>query len=755
MDMIGQTISHYKIISKLGEGGMGVVYEAEDLKLGRTVAIKVLPPHLGGDDDARKRFVQEAKAASALDHVNICNVHEIDETKDGRIFMVMALYEGRTVKEFLAEGPLDIARAVDIAVGVARGLDRSHGRGIVHRDIKPGNIMVTSDGIVKIMDFGIAKLAGEATITRTGSSVGTAPYMSPEQAGGGAVDYRTDIWSLGVLLYEMVTGQRPFTGEYDPAIVYAVIHETPKSLSVLRRGVPADLERIVMKAMAKSSAERYQSAGDMRAALESCARFIFAGVDRASPTAVSQSQQPGLPSIAVLPFKDMSPQRDQEYFCEGIAEELLNALVQIEGLRVAARTSSEQFRDKTMDVRAVGRELNVQNVLEGSVRKSGDRLRITAQLISVDDGYHLFSEKYDRTAEDIFAIQDEISLAIVDKLKVKLLKGEESKLTKRHTENEEAYRLYLQGRYFWNRRHEGGVQRGIEYFEKAIAIDPEYALPYSGIADCCFSLGFLDFLAPKLAFGRCKEAALKALEMDPDLAEAHASMAVAVQFLDWDWPGAEAEFRRAIGFNPNYAAVHYLYAPFLAAMGRFDDAVTEQRRAMELDPIQPAIRAALAFISRIAGRYDEAISSSRALIEFDPNFFLGWLNLGNSCTDAGKFADAEVALRKADDLTGGTSTLVLGHLGYALGQAGKRDEARAILNRLLEFRESKYASAELIASLHWLLGNQDAAFEWLERAFEERDHWLCYAKYQPDLRGMRSDPRFQDILRRLRLDTPP
>jgi serine/threonine protein kinase/Tfp pilus assembly protein PilF len=751
--MIGQTISHYKILSKLGEGGMGVVYKAEDSKLGRTVAIKVLPPHLGGDDDARKRFIQEAKAASALDHVNICTIHEIDETKDGRIFMVMALYEGRTVKEHLAGGALEIARAVDIATGVARGLERSHERGIVHRDIKPGNIMVTSDGLVKIMDFGIAKLSGEATITRTGSSVGTAPYMSPEQAGGGAVDHRTDIWSLGVLLYEMITGRRPFAGEYAPAIVYAIIHEEPTSPAALRSDVPAELERVVMKAVAKSPAERYQSAGDMRAALESCARSIAAEVDSTPPEIAPQQRQ--LPSIAVLPFKDMSPQKDQDYLCEGIAEELLNALVQIEGLRVAARTSSAQFKDKAADVRAVGRTLGVQSVLEGSVRKSGARLRITAQLINVEDGYHLFSEKYDRTAEDIFAIQDEISLAIVDKLKVRLLRDERSKLVKRHTENEEAYRLYLQGRYFWNRRHEGGVQRGIEYFEKAIAIDPEYALPYSGIADCCFSLGFLDFLAPKLAFGKCKEAALKALEMDPDLAEAHASLAVAIQFLDWDWPGAEVEFRRAIGFNPNYAAVHYFYAVFLAAMGRFDDAVAEQRRAMELDPIQPAIRAALAFISRIAGRYDEAISSSRALIEFDPNFFLGWLNLGNSCTDVGKFADAEVALRKADDLTGGTSTLVLGHLGCALGQAGKRDEARAILNRLLEFRKSKYASAELIASLHWLLDNQDAAFEWLDRAFEERDHWLCYAKYLPDLRGMRSDPRFQRILRRLGLDALP
>ena len=751
MNMIGRTVSHYRIFEKLGEGGMGVVYKAEDTRLGRAVAIKVLPPRLGGDDEAKKRFEQEAKAASMLDHPNICTIYEIDEMGDGQIFMVMALYEGSTVKERLVQGPLDLARAIDIAIGVARGLERAHERGIIHRDIKPANIMVTNDGIVKLMDFGIAKLAGGATITKTGSSLGTAAYMSPEQVSGGDTDHRTDIWSLGVLLYEMLTGRRPFTGEYDHAIVYAIMNEELKSPSVFRQDLPAELERIVMRAMAKSPAARYGSAGDMRAALESCARaLVTGGVARASGTKHEQ-----LPSIAVLPFKDMSPQQDQEYFCEGIAEELLNALVQIEGLRVAARTSSAQFKDKAVNVRAIGKELGVQSVLEGSVRKSGNRLRITAQLINVEDGYHLFSEKYDRTVEDIFGIQDEISLAIVDRLKVRLLSGDRSKLTKRHTENEEAYRLYLQGRYFWNRRHEGGVQRGIEYFQKAIAIDPEYALAYSGIADCYFSLGFLDFLAPKVAFGKCREAALKAVELDPNLAEAHASLAIAIQFFDWNWPGAEAEFGRAIDLNPNYAVVHYFYGPFLTAMGRFDEAIAEERRAVELDPIQPAIRASLAFTSRVAGRAGDAIESARALTEFDPNFFLGWLNLGNSCTDVGKFAEAEDALRKTDDLTGGTSTLILGHLGYALGRAGKRDEARSILNRLLELRRSKYASAELIASLHWLLDNQDAAFEWLERAIEERDHWLCYAKYEPDLRGMRSDPRFQGILRRLRLDALP
>ena len=312
--MIGKTISHYRILEKLGEGGMGVVYRAEDARLGRAVALKVLPQHLGGDDEAKRRFIQEAKAASTLDHPNICTIHEIDETKDGQIFMVMALCEGHTVRETLARGPLDIARAVDVAIGVARGLQRAHERGIVHRDIKPANIMVTNDGAVKIMDFGIAKLAGEATITRTGSSIGTVAYMSPEQASGAAVDHRTDIWSLGVLLYEMLTGQRPFSGEFDQAVIYTIMHQEPKPPTALRRDVPAEIERVVMKATAKSPGARFQSAGEMRVALETCARSIAAGAAEAGGTV----QRP-LPSIAVLPFKDMSPQQDQEYFCEGIA----------------------------------------------------------------------------------------------------------------------------------------------------------------------------------------------------------------------------------------------------------------------------------------------------------------------------------------------------------------------------------------------------------------------------------------------------
>jgi serine/threonine protein kinase/Tfp pilus assembly protein PilF len=744
--VIGKTVSHYRILEKLGEGGMGVVYKAEDTRLKRIVALKFLPAELTRESEAKERFIQEAQAASALNHPNICVIYEIDEVGD-QSFITMEYVEGESLEARIRKGPLNLGEAVGIATQVAGGLAKAHSKGIVHRDVKPANIIVTNDGTAKIVDFGLAILAGQIRLTRTGATSGTAAYMSPEQARGEQIDHRTDVWSLGVVLYEMVTGQLPFRGEYEPALIYSILNDTPGPMSALRGEVPQGLERIVIKAMAKSPGDRYRTAEETLAALVSYADTIAAEVSLEKTSGPKE-----VPSVAVLPFKDMSPQQDQEYFCEGIAEELINALVQVEGLRVAARTSASQFKDKAIDVRAVGRQLNVRSVLEGSVRKAGDRLRITAQLIDVNDGYHLFSEKYDRTVEDIFAIQDEISLAIVDRLKVKLLSSEKSKLVKRHTENEEAYRLYLQGRYFWNRRHEGGLQRGIECFQKAIEIDPEYALPYSGIADCYYSLGWYDFLGPKEAFGKCKEMALKSLEMDPDLAEAHTSLAGALKYADWDWPGAEVAFKRAISLNPRYPTAHHFYSLFLAIKGKFDEAIAESERAMELDPLQPVIQSSRVYILYLACRYDEMMERCRALIDFDPNLFSAWQLMAIVLTEFGRFAEAEDAFKKAQELAGGHSTLVLGQFGYMLARAGKRDEARATLGNLLELRRSKYVSAVMIGAVHLALGEMDAAFEWLEKAFEEQDHWLCYVKTLPMIHELRAVPRFPSYLRRLRLD---
>ena len=452
----------YKILKLLGKGGMGEVYKAEDKKLKRAVAIKLLAPERMGDTEARDRFLQEARAAAMLDHPHICTVYEVDET-GGLTYMAMSYIKGQSLKGRLKSGPLEISEAVALATQIAEGLREAHEQGIVHRDIKPANIMLTEKGQVRITDFGLAKLSEGADITRSSTIMGTVAYMSPEQAKGEEVDRRTDIWSWGTVLYEMVTGKRPFQKKHEQALLYSILNDEPPQLTYTRMDVPPYVEHIVAKALEKDRDRRYQSARD---ALHDLRNPLLA------------PKKPAVPrkSIAVLPFKNLSTDPEQEYFCEGIAEELINALTQIRDLRVAAYTSSSSFKDRDADIKEIGRKLQVDKVLEGSVRKAGNRLRVTVQLVNVDDGYHIWSERYDRDIEDVFAIQDDITLSIVDKLKGNLLAAEKEKLLKRYTENSEAYNLYLKGRYFWARRYQGGLQKGLECFNAAIQKDPMYAL---------------------------------------------------------------------------------------------------------------------------------------------------------------------------------------------------------------------------------------------------------------------------------------
>ena len=741
--MIGQTISHYKILEKLGEGGMGVVYKAEDTRLNRLVALKFLPRELTRDPEAKIRFIQEARTASALDHPNICTIHEIGETGEEQLFLCMSFYPGETLKKLIEPGPLRFEMAVDIAVQITRGLSRAHEGGVVHRDIKPANIMVTRRGDVKIVDFGLAKLAGQRGITRTGTTVGTVAYMSPEQARGEDVDWRTDIWSLGVVLHEMATGRLPFGGDYEQAILYGILNAHPAPPSNLTPSLPAAFDRIVARALSKDPNDRYQNIEEMQADLQELGPSVSR---RTSKTQADGTLR--LPSIGVLPFRDMSPAKDQEYFCEGIAEELINALTQIEGLRVAARTSAFQYKDRVLDVRRIGRELGVESVLEGSVRKAGNRLRVTAQLVNVSDGYHLWSEKYDRDLEDIFAIQDEISLAIVDKLRVKLLKEEKSKLVKRYTESEEAYSLQLKGRYFWNRRHEGGIMRALELFQQAVEKDPLYAPGYVGMADCYNLSAHFSFVDPKLAYAKSKQAVAKALEIDDELAEAHASLGWIKTFHDWDWKGAEETLKKAIDLNPNYAVAHEFYGLYLGVVARYDESVAEGSRAVELDPVDLVFNSVRGLALYWGGRHDDAVEQLQKTLDMDPSYYLAHLFLGLTFAAKTMWQDAVESLSRASELSP-RSPVTMGYIGYALAASGRNEEALGMLDRLEELSRDRFVSSYYRALVYIGLKENDRAFEYLDRAFLERESWLPALNTFPLFDGVRSDPRFTALIRKM------
>lgn len=738
--MIGQTISHYKILEKIGEGGMGVVYKAEDTKLKRIVALKFLPKEFTKDKDAKDRFIQEAQAAGALDHPNICTVYEIDEI-DGQTFIVMAYIEGHSLKDRLKSGLIELEEALKIAIQIANGLQEAHENGIIHRDIKPANIMLTSKGQPKIMDFGLAKLSWGVDLTKTATVLGTVAYMSPEQARGEPVDRRTDIWSLGAMLYEMLAGERPFSGYHDTAAVHSILYEEPKPLSQLREGISKDLDHIVQKALEKDPADRYQDMQSMLSDLQSST----SGVELISQAIkVPQAK----PSIAVLPFLDMSPQKDQDYFCEGMAEELINGLSKIESLQVASRTSSFQFMGKGYDIAEVGRKLKVQTVLEGSIRKAGDRLRITAQLVNVSDGFHLWSEKYDRDMEDIFSIQDEISMAIVDNLKVKLLGKEKAALKKRYTDNKDAYNAYLKGLHFWNRRNEIGFDKALANFHQAIEFDPLYALSYIGLADTYNLIGHFCFVHPKEAFEKARAAARKALDIDESIGEAHSSIAWVHTYFDWDWISAEKEHKRSLELNPNYATGHEWYAVFLMGLGRFDEAIEEAQKALKLDPISPMINAITGVVFYFSRQHKRALEHFQKTIEIDPNFAWAYTWQSLAFWEKQMKDKALDSIQKAATIAPGTA-YVLGHLGLGYGFAGQEEEARKVCDRLNDLSKQKYVAWIYRSWPYFGMGDIDTAFDCLDKSCKQREPDLFYLKNMPWFDKWRSHPRYKIILEKI------
>jgi serine/threonine protein kinase/Tfp pilus assembly protein PilF len=740
--MIGQVISHYKILEVIGEGGMGVVYRAQDTRLDRPVALKFLPPDLTRNAEARERFIHEAKAASALQHHNICTIHDIDETSDGHLFIVMDCYEGKTLSKMIERGALPIERALDLAIQIAEGLQKAHEQGIVHRDIKTGNIVVTNGGIAKILDFGLAKLSRQTVLTKTGSVVGTVAYMSPEQAQGRNVDHRTDIWSLGVVLYEMLAGERPFRSEYEQGLIYQILMEEPKPITNVRCDVPHALASIVAKSIRKDPTERYQHLAEMLMELRALSEQIK--TDASSRLMPREKPQP---SVAVLPFANLSADPDNEYFSDGMSDELINALTKLNSLRVVARTSSFAFKGKNEDILEIGRKLRVDHVLEGSVRKAGNRLRITAQLIKVSDGYHIWSERFDRMMDDIFAIQDEISIAIVDKLKVSLLPEDKGALAKRSTENLEAYNLFLRGRYSLNKHTRESIYDAIDKFQAAIALSPTYAQAYAELASAYYLLGFM-YLAPsKETHPRTMEFALKAIELDPTVADAHVILAVHKDGA-WEWKAAESAFRKAIELNPNSATARVHYAFHLLAVGRLDESLEEMRMAYSLDPLRDPLMLGLVLLR--SGKLGEAQEQFRRSFELESGRAQSLWMSGHVDILEGRYEKGLSTLRDAVSLSG-NNPVVLAAFGWGNAIAGKRAEAMKVLEELHERSSREPVRPYFSAKIYSALGEHELAFEWLDKAYREHDSSLASVMTDESLAGLHQDPRFDELLKKMKL----
>ncbi|UCH65263.1 MAG: protein kinase [Ignavibacterium sp.] len=977
--MIGETISHYKILEKLGEGGMGLVYKAEDTKLHRSVALKFLPSSLTSDKEAKERFIKEARAASALDHPNICTIHEIDEVEEGQMFISMACYEGMTLTDKIGHyiSPLDrggtkggfpIDEVIDIAIQTVSGLAKAHQRGIIHRDIKPANLVVTEDGHVKILDFGIAKLIGESKSTQENLQIGTIAHISPEQIKGENFDHRTDIWSLGVVIYEMLTGKLPFEGEYDHAIIYSILNEEPKPIKDLRSDVPDELNEIVIKCLRKKDDDRYQSTDELLKALINCmesqryssktigepesserqrklSAIMF--TDMVGYSALTQKNEtlaiellethrqilrpifnkhngkevetigdaffvefrsaldavscaveiqntlytrnekidaekkillriglhvgdvvhigkhvhgdgvniaarleplstPGgvclsedvvrqiknkieLPvknlgpqklknietpfdvyciefpwetarkiksksaparkllhksvlypaliiaafiaailvwnnlksppinsfnnRIAVLPLLNISQSSEDDYFTDGMTEELISQLAKISGLNVIARTSVMKYKDADMNINEIGNELDVGTILEGSVRKASDKARVTVQLIDVETQEHLWAEEYDRELKDIFAMQSDIALRIAKELKIKLVDTERQQIEKMGTSSAEAYRLYLLGKQQLNQRTGKSIQQALTYFQNAIDLDPSFALAYVGLADCYTLIGGAGYgsFSREKAVDLANAAINDALQLDETLAEAYNALAYLELRLEWDWKEAEINFKKAIELKPGYASVHEKYALYLAILGRNDEALSYMQRAYELDPLSLSVSTGIGRIYHFSNQYDKAIAQFNRTLEMNPDYVEALFGLGLSYSYSSRYDLAIPTLKKALELSNGR-LIILSSLANTYARKGDRKEVLKIRDQFILLQSEKYISPFYFAMLDASLGNNKPAIDSLYKAYDERFGIMVYLKASPFFGTLQSEPRFIELLREIGLE---
>jgi eukaryotic-like serine/threonine-protein kinase len=785
----GARLGPYEVLAPLGAGGMGEVYRARDTRLRREVAIKVLPAGVSQDEKRLRRFEQEARAASALNHPNIVTIHDFG-SEGGAPYVVLELLEGETLRNRIATGPVPETRVIDYGLQIASGLAAAHAKGIVHRDLKPENVIVTRDGVVKILDFGLAKLTlPEETletpheaptltaVTEPGVILGTVGYMSPEQVQGLPADARSDLFSFGGILYEMLAGRRAFSGPSAAGTMSAILRDDPAPLSP--DAVPSPLERVVRRCLEKAPGERFQSARDLGFALRECSgrsgvsvtqTQLLPGRRRLRPITIgilllagvaaiafnagglrerlfSPPRSLRIRSLAVLPLANLSGDPGQDYFADGMTEALTASLAQIRSVKVISRTSAMQYKGATKPLREIVRELHVDAVVEGSFARAGDRVRVTAQLIHGESDTHFWAKSYDATLGDVLNLQGEIASAIAGQIEAELTVDERSRLAARHAVAPKAYEAYLLGRYFLDSGSEEELKKALEQFTRALEIQNDYAAAHAGIASYYAILPFYSSLSPAEVFPRARAAAEKAVEIDEGLAEAHASLAYIRAYYEWDWPAAEREFRRALNLRPSFADAHFSYSRFLAASGRMKEAVAEIETAEELDPREVSLKANRALLSYFQGHYDDAITELRDLSRADPALSVAHWGLGLSYEQKGQGSEALASLNEAARLSKNLNVLSsLAHAQAVFGQAPRARESVALLK---EKARTSYVPSYYFVLIYTGLGEKDRAFEWLERAYQERSTVLAYLRLDPRLAPLRSDPRYADLVRRL------
>jgi serine/threonine protein kinase/TolB-like protein/Tfp pilus assembly protein PilF len=829
----GTRLGRYEIRSKIGAGGMGEVYLAHDTKLDRKVALKILPAEVAAHPDRMKRFVQEAKSASALNHPNIITIHEIDDTGSGH-FIATEFIDGETLRQHMRKAPPKLSEILDVAAQIASALSAAHTAGIVHRDIKPENIMLRTDGIVKVLDFGLAKLTERlspdlvdteaptraAVNTEPGVVMGTAIYMSPEQARGMEVDARTDIFSLGVVIYEMVTGCLPFAGSNANEIMAAILND--KEAPPLARytpEAPAELQRIIGKALRKNRDERYHTVQDLlldlkalkqnleieahlsrsasadareapvtasgaqsRATLNqsvsptfeasrsqptSSAEYLVTGIKQHKLAAGlvvivlvigavglgfylhARNSEVAIESIAVLPFENQSRDPNTDYLSDGVTESIINSLTQLPNLKVIARSSVFRYKGKETDPFAVGKELGVRAILTGRIMQRGDSIVISTELLDVRDNKQLWGEQYSKKVSDILSVQRDIAKEITGNLRLTLSGEEQSRIGKHYTDNAEAYQLYLQGRFYWNKRTEESYQKAIDYFRQAIEKDPNYALAYTGLADCYSFLSSQGIRPPQDVFPLAKDAATKALQIDPALAEAHTSLAYVKLYYDWDWAGAESEYKQAIALNPNYPTPHHGYAYLLSSSGRTEEAIAEIKKAEAIDPLALIFQTDHGEYYYFARRPDEAIAQLQKALDMDPSFVRAHFLMGRALIQKGRCDDGITEALKAQKMVPAIESL--GWIGQEYASCGRKAEAEKAAADLSELSKQHYVSPHWFGAVQAGLGNKDEAFKWLDQAIDRRFGPMIYLKVNPIWDPLRSDPRFAERLRRVGL----